>query len=97
VVIGNQDPLKHGEKELAFGEGEMMEEFKKRVERLVDDSRIRALVNNYHVKILELEGNSNINKYEEERKRIWRSVDKEAKRIRGHCDECSEEYLKSHF
>jgi hypothetical protein len=97
VVIGIQDTLKPSQQELAFGGGEMMEEFKKRIERLVADSRIGALVNDYNVKILELEGNSNINKFEQERKRIWRSVDKEAKRIRGHCHECSEEYLKSHF
>ena len=97
MVIGIQDTLKRSQQELAFGDGEMMEEFKNRVERLVVDSRIGALVNDYHVKILELEGNSNINKFEEERKRIWRSVDKEAKRLRGHCDECSEEYLQSHF
>ncbi|HYA82063.1 MAG TPA: hypothetical protein VEH06_01250 [Candidatus Bathyarchaeia archaeon] len=27
---------------------------------------------------------------------IWRIVNNEAKRIRGHCEKFSEEYLKSH-
>jgi hypothetical protein len=45
----------------------------------------------------ELDTNPNISKYEEERKRIWRIVNKENKPLKGHCDKCSEEYLKSRF
>jgi hypothetical protein len=75
----------------------MMVELKTRVEKLIDDQIMRDLVKDYHVKKSELDTNSNISKYEEERKRIWRIVDKENKPLKGHCDKCSEGYLKSHF
>lgn len=97
LVIGNTDPLQYKEQELGFGDREMMAELKRRVEKLIDDQTIRRLVREYYAKTSELDTNSNISKYEEERKRIWRTVDIGAKRIRGHCDECSEEYLQSHF
>jgi hypothetical protein len=97
LVIGNVDPMQYKEEQLGFGDHEMMIELKSRVEKLVDDQRIRDLVRNYYVKQSELDTNTNISKYEEERKRIWRIVDKEAKPINGHCDKCSKEYLDSHF
>jgi hypothetical protein len=101
VVIGNLDSVPDymggKEQELGFGDHEMMVELKTRVERLIDDQKIRVLVNDYHVKKSELDTNPNISKYEEERKRIWRIVDKENKPLKGHCDICCESYLKSHF
>jgi hypothetical protein len=75
----------------------MMLELKARVEKLVDDPAIRALVRDYYVKESELDTNPNINKYEEERRQIWRIVDEDGGRVSGHCDICSEDYLKSHF
>jgi hypothetical protein len=75
----------------------MMLELKARVEKLVNDEAISGLVRDYYVKESELDTNSNINKYEEERKWIWRIVDEEGGRISGHCDICSEDYLKSYF
>jgi hypothetical protein len=100
LVIDNLESLPDylGGKEqvLGFGDHEMMVELKTRVEKLIDDQIVRDLVKDYHMKKSELDTNSNISKYEE-RKRIWRVVDKETKPLRGYCDECSEEYLKSHF
>lgn len=82
---------------IGLGDREMMEELKRRVEKLLDDSKIRTLVKDYYVKKSELDKNPNVRQYEDERKEIWRNVDNEAKRIKGDCDKCSEEYLKSYF
>lgn len=75
----------------------MMKQLKKRVEKLLDDSTIQNLVKDYYSKISELETNSNIRQYEEERKDIWRNIDSEGKKINGECEKCSKEYLDSHF
>ncbi|MGB6531344.1 MAG: hypothetical protein WBF33_24820 [Candidatus Nitrosopolaris sp.] len=75
----------------------MMGELKTRVEKLLDDQIIRDLVKDYYAKKSELGTNSNICKYEEGRKRIWKSVNNEAKRLKGHCDECSSDYIHSRF
>jgi hypothetical protein len=101
LVIDNLESLPHymggKEQELGFGDHEMMVKLKTCVEKLIDDQTIRDLVKDYHMKKSELDSNSNISKYEEERKRIWRIVDKENKPLKGHCEICCEEYLKSHF
>ncbi|MGC1928819.1 MAG: hypothetical protein WA667_07570 [Candidatus Nitrosopolaris sp.] len=101
LVIGNLESLPDylGGKEqvLGFGDHEMMVELKTRVEKLIDDQIVRDLVKDYHMKKSELDTNSNISKYEEERKVIWRSVNSEAKRLKGHCDECSNDYIHSRF
>jgi hypothetical protein len=98
LVIGNVESMRYmSEQELGFGDHEMMVELKTRVERLLDDQTIRRFVKDYHLKKSELDTNPNINKYEEERKRMWRIVDKESKQLRGYCDKCCEEYIKSHF
>lgn len=100
LVIGNlESPGYMGgkEQELGFGDNEMMLQLQVRVEKLLDDQAIRGFVKDYHAKRSELDANSNVSKYEEERKRIWRVVNKESLPLRGYCDECSEEYRKSHF
>jgi hypothetical protein len=76
VVIGNLDSVSHyvggKEQELGFGDHEIMVELKTRVEKLIDDQKIRDLVKDYDMKKSELDTISNISKYEEERRRIWR-------------------------
>jgi hypothetical protein len=100
LVIGNSESMRQYKAEgepLGFGDHEMMVEFKTRVQKLIDDQTIRDLVKDYHVKKSELDTNSNISKYEEERKHMWRSVNNEVKRIEGHCDQCSKDYIDSRF
>jgi hypothetical protein len=97
LVIRSTDPASYEEELLAAGDAEMMYELKRRIEMLVDDSQIRQHVMDYHSKIAELEGNSNIAQYEAERDRIWWNVDNEGRRLSGSCDRCSNEYLDSHF
>lgn len=82
---------------IGLGDKEMMEELKKKVEKLLDDSTIQNLVKDYYSKISELETNSNVTQYEDERKEIWRNIDREGKRINGECEKCSKEYLDSLF
>jgi 23S rRNA A2030 N6-methylase RlmJ len=82
---------------IAAGDAEMMDELKRRIEMLIDDSQIRQHVKDYYSKIAQLEANSNIRQYEAERNSIRWHVDNEAKRLRGSCDRCSKEYIDSHF
>jgi 23S rRNA A2030 N6-methylase RlmJ len=68
---------------LAAGDAEMMDELKRRIEMLIDDSQIRQYVNDYYSKIAQLEANSNITQYEASRNSIWWNVDNEARRLGG--------------
>ena len=101
LVIGNLESLPAymggKEQELAFGDHEMMSQLQVRVEKLLENHIIRDLVKDYYVKMSELGVNSNISKYEEGRKGIWRSVNNEAKRLKGQCDECSDDYIHTRF
>jgi hypothetical protein len=85
------------QKDLAFGDEEMMKELQERVQKLLDDPQIQELLVNYNLKKLELESNVNITRYDQERKKIWKNVDVEGQRINGTCHKCSKDYLDSLF
>jgi hypothetical protein len=75
LVIHTVDPAQYQEEVLAAGDAEMMDELKRRIEMLIDDSQIRQYVMDYYSKIAQLEANSNITQYEAERNSIRWNVD----------------------
>ncbi len=97
LVIGNPDSRRYIQRELAFGEEEMMKELEKRVQGLIDSSQTQEFLVTYNLKKSELESNMSIGRYDEERNNIWKNVDVEGQFIAGECSKCSEDYLNSIF
>jgi hypothetical protein len=84
---------------LVIGNQQNMEEIKLRLDKLLEnhEHEVYKLIKQYYRKQEELETNSNIRQFEAQREHIWHNINSEAKRIRGHCGNCTKEYLDSSF
>ena len=74
-----------------------MIELQQRVQRLLDDPKIRELVMNYNSLKSKLTSDMNIIGYDQGRKDIWKNVDVEGEHIKGKCRKCSQSYLDSTY
>ncbi|MGC2382051.1 MAG: hypothetical protein WA631_02950, partial [Nitrososphaeraceae archaeon] len=95
--IGNTSSGEYIDKYLAFGDEKVMIELQQRVQRLLDDPKIRELVMNYNSLKSKLTSDMNIIGYDQGRKDIWKNVDVEGEHIKGKCRKCSQSYLDSTY
>ncbi len=93
--IGDNRSIGYIDKDLAFGEEEIILELQQRVQRLLDDPKIQELVMNYNLIKSRLRSDKNIVGYDQQRNDIWKNVDVEGQHINGKCRKCSESYLDS--